>query len=108
MNGAAIAAVKAYAAQAKAIEQSTGLADAASGSGAGAGTGFADILSSSLESARKVGKTADTGLMATAVGKAEVVDVVTAVAEAELTVQTIVSVRDRVISAYQQILRMPI
>jgi len=41
-------------------------------------------------------------------GKAELTDVVTAVTSAELTLQTVVAVRDRVISAYQEILRMPI
>jgi flagellar hook-basal body complex protein FliE len=34
--------------------------------------------------------------------------VVTAVAEADLTLQTVVAVRDRVIEAYQNIMRMPI
>ena len=43
-----------------------------------------------------------------AAGKADVTDVVTAVAEAEVTLQTVVAVRDRVIQAYQEILRMPI
>lgn len=42
------------------------------------------------------------------VGRAELTDVVTAVSQAETTLQTIVTVRDRVISAYQEILRMPI
>jgi flagellar hook-basal body complex protein FliE len=32
---------------------------------------------------------------------------VTAVAEAELTLQTVVSMRDKVIDAYKEILRMP-
>jgi flagellar hook-basal body complex protein FliE len=41
-------------------------------------------------------------------GKAELTDVVTAVTSAELTLQTVVAVRDRVISAYQEIMRMPI
>ena len=41
-------------------------------------------------------------------GKAELTDVVTAVTSAELTLQTVVAVRDRVIQAYQEILRMPI
>lgn len=40
--------------------------------------------------------------------KADVVDVVTAVAETELAMETIVSVRDKVIAAYQQIMQMPI
>ena len=41
-------------------------------------------------------------------GKANVVDVVTAVAEPEVALETMVSVRDRVIAAYEQIMRMPI
>ena len=41
-------------------------------------------------------------------GKAELTDVVTAIANAEVTLQTVVAVRDRMISAYQEILRMPI
>lgn len=41
-------------------------------------------------------------------GKADLVDVVTAVAETELTMRTLVSVRDRVVAAYQEVLRMPI
>ena len=41
-------------------------------------------------------------------GEANVVDVVQAVTEAEVVVQTAVAVRDRVIGAYQEIMRMPI
>lgn len=41
-------------------------------------------------------------------GVAELSDLVTAVANAELTVNTVVAVRDRVINAYQEIIRMPI
>lgn len=102
MNSAAIAAAKAYEAQSKALEAGQGAQKSE------AGGGFGELLDSTLEAAGAVGKAADAGMMAQAVGKAEMVDVVTAVAEAELTVQTIVAVRDRVISAYQEILRMPI
>lgn len=41
-------------------------------------------------------------------GKVELADLVTAVSSAELTLSTVVAIRDRVISAYQDILRMPI
>ena len=43
-----------------------------------------------------------------ALGKADLTDVVTAVSNAEVTLQTVVAVRDRVVAAYQEILRMPI
>ena len=41
-------------------------------------------------------------------GTADLQQVVNAVTAAELTVQTVTAVRDRVISAYQEVLRMPI
>ncbi len=41
-------------------------------------------------------------------GEANIVDVVQAVTEAEVVLQTAVAVRDRVIGAYQEIMRMPI
>ena len=43
-----------------------------------------------------------------AAGKANIVDVVTAVAETEVAIDALVSVRDRVIQAYEEIMRMPI
>ena len=45
---------------------------------------------------------------AVAMGKANMIDVVTAVAESEMAVQALVSVRDKVIAAYEEILKMPI
>ncbi len=41
-------------------------------------------------------------------GKANVMDVVTAVAETDVAVSTLVSVRDKVISAYEDIMKMAI
>ena len=41
-------------------------------------------------------------------GKANMVDVVTAVAETEVAIDALVAVRDKVISAYEEIMRMPI
>jgi flagellar hook-basal body complex protein FliE len=46
--------------------------------------------------------------LAVAGGQADIVDVVTAIAAAETQLQTVIAVRDQVISAYQEILRMPI
>ena len=54
------------------------------------------------------GRRTDNQTHAMASGKANVVDVVTAVAETEVAVETMVAVRDRVISAYEEIMRMPI
>lgn len=41
-------------------------------------------------------------------GEADLTEVITAVANAEATLRTIVTVRDRVIRAYEEIIRMPV
>jgi flagellar hook-basal body complex protein FliE len=46
--------------------------------------------------------------MAMTSGKGNVMDVVTAVAETDVAVSTLVSVRDRVIQSYEDIMKMPI
>jgi len=78
------------------------------GGGDGAGPNFGDMLRGQVNSMIDQGKATEAkqaGLMA---GKADLVDVVTAVSETEVALDTMVSVRDRVISAYEEIMRMPI
>ena len=41
-------------------------------------------------------------------GKADLVDVATAISSAQASLETVMAVRDQVISAYQEIMRMPI
>ena len=71
-------------------------------------SGFTGFLQQSLDSVAQSGAQADRAALSAAAGKANVVDVVTAVAESETALQTLVAVRDRVISAYEEIMRMPI
>ena len=54
------------------------------------------------------GRKSDQQTAAMATGKANVMDVVTAVAETDVKISTLVSVRDKVISAYEDIMKMPI
>jgi flagellar hook-basal body complex protein FliE len=54
------------------------------------------------------GRKADAQSVAMASGKANVMDVVTAVAETDVKVSTLVSVRDKVIAAYEDIMKMTI
>lgn len=75
---------------------------------ASASPDFAGMVKSAVETVVDQGRKSDAQTMALAEGKANVVDVVTAVAETEVALETLVSVRDRVISAYQEIMRMPI
>ena len=75
--------------------------------GGGSG-GFSAMLEQAVGGVAEAGRKAETQAMAAAGGKADLVDVVTAVAESETALQTLVAVRDKVISAYEEILRMPI
>jgi flagellar hook-basal body complex protein FliE len=69
---------------------------------------FADLVSENVQGMVEQGKTADAQTMNLAAGKANMIDVVTAVAETEVALETMVSMRDKVISAYEEIMRMPI
>ncbi len=74
----------------------------------GAGPGFSDVLKQVAKEAVETTRKAETESLAAVEGKADLNQVVNAVTAAEVTVQTVTAVRDRVISAYQEILRMPI
>ncbi len=71
-------------------------------------TGFGQMLQNVLGDLANKGTQMDAKAMAAANGKGDLVDVVTAVAETEVAVETLVSVRDRMIQAYEEIMRMPI
>jgi flagellar hook-basal body complex protein FliE len=73
-----------------------------------AGPGFGDLLNSAVSSISQAGATAEGAITNAAMGRADLVDVVTAVAAAEATLETVIAVRDEVIKAYQDIMRMPI
>jgi len=98
-------AANAYANLARVLE-STG-ASAGKGSEA-SGQSFASLLKDAVGSVMESGKKSDAQTVAMAAGKANVMDVVTAVADTDVAVSTLVSVRDRVIAAYEDIMKMPI
>ena len=72
------------------------------------GPGFGDILNSAVGSISQAGASAEGAITNAAMGRGDLVDVVTAVAAAEATLETVIAVRDEVIKAYQDIMRMPI
>jgi len=72
------------------------------------GQTFANLLESAGEQALQVTQQGEKTSIKALAGKADLADVVTAVSNAEVTLQTVVAVRDRVVSAYLDILKMPI
>ena len=69
---------------------------------------FGQMVQEAVETVVDKGRDADDKAIGMIEGKTGVVDVVTAVAETEVALETMVAVRDRVISAYEEIMRMPI
>src|SRR5690349_2442239 len=72
---------------------------------AGGAGDYASLIKSAVAGVAQTGKAAETQAAAAAAGKADVVDVVTAVAESEAALETLVAVRDKVIAAYEEIMR---
>jgi flagellar hook-basal body complex protein FliE len=72
------------------------------------GPSFGAVLEKAAKDSIGVMRRSENMTAAAAVGKADLTDVVQAVTNAEMTLQTVTTVRDKVISAYQEILRMPI
>ena len=70
--------------------------------------GFGSALARALEGAVDAGRQADQQSMQAIASGGNLTDVVTAVARAELALQSTVAIRDRVVQAYQDIMRMPI
>jgi flagellar hook-basal body complex protein FliE len=102
----ASAAANAYAALGRLGSDAGGtarLGDATAG-----GPSFGSVLKDVVHAVTDAGAKADAQTQAVAMGKANMVDVVTAVAESETAIAALVSVRDKVIAAYEDILKMPI
>jgi flagellar hook-basal body complex protein FliE len=99
VTGPALQALQAY--RATQGEQGAGAAPGGVG-------GFGDMLQSALKGVVDQGHAADQQSMAAISGHGNLLEVVSAVSKAELSLQTTIAVRDRVVQAYQDIMRMPI
>ena len=89
------------AAQAAAAYRSVGAAPAEGG-------GFGAAIERAMQQGVEIGRGADAAATQALTGQGSVSDVVLAVSRAELALQTAVAVRDRVVAAYQDVMRMPI
>jgi len=99
---APLVAAKAYAAVQGAVPDLTGAATPS------AGADFGKMVTSAINDAVGASRTAEAQMTAQVRGKANLVDVVTAISSAETSLDTVIAVRDQVIAAYQQIMSMPI
>ncbi len=72
------------------------------------GESFGDIMAQALVSASDTVRQSEAVSIQSVANQADLNELVTAVNNAEMTLQTVVAVRDKVIQAYQEIMRMPI
>ena len=69
---------------------------------------FSDFLSGAMNNAVGTMKAGEQMATQQVAGQADIVDVVNSVNSAELTLDTVMAVRDKVIAAYQTVMQMPI
>ncbi|WP_254073042.1 flagellar hook-basal body complex protein FliE [Acidisphaera sp. S103] len=74
----------------------------------GASESFGSAVEQALGQAVQTGHTADDQAMTALSGGGNLTDVVTALSHAEMTLQAATAIRDRVVQAYQDIMKMPI
>ncbi len=76
--------------------------------GGAAGWDFGSALRRAVDGVVASGQDAEAKSMQAIAGGGNITDVVTAVSKAELALQTTTAIRDRVVQAYQDIMKMPI
>lgn len=101
LSAPAAAAAAAYRAAARIVPPVVPAATASGGN-------FADAVARALQSAVGAGRDADRRATAAIAGEGDVTELALAVSKAELALQTTVAVRDRLVSAYQDVMRMSI
>ena len=70
--------------------------------------GFGQALTNALQNVVDAGHRADLQATAGVAGSGNLTEIVAAVNKAELALQTTTAIRDRVVQAYQDVMRMPI
>ncbi len=70
--------------------------------------GFGNVLSRAMEAVVDTSRNAEAQARQAVSGAGNLTEVATAVAKAELALQATAALRDRVVQAYQEIMRMPI
>ena len=93
-------ATSAYSAALNQIKKSSGVEEVS-------GVGFGDLLKQSLQSAVETQHQSEKVSAAALSGKADMTDVLQAVTDAELALNTVLAVRDKVVQAYEAVMRTP-
>lgn len=81
--------------------------DESSGTSSASGGGFSNMLADAAKDTMNTVKNAEQVSAQAISGDASLIDVIGAVNSADMALKSVVGIRDRVISAYQDIIKMP-
>jgi len=81
---------------------------AASGAAEAKGAQFSSLVQAAVAETSTALRAGEAAAAQVAAGQASLVDVATAVSAAEVSLETAIAVRNKVVEAYQEIMRMPI
>lgn len=101
-------AAAAYAKNATGLGQGLGSIGGSPARDGGATGAFGQMLDRSLEDAISVGRDSDKASLQSLTGQSPLNNIVLSATNAELVLQTVVSMRDRIVGSMQEIMRMPI
>lgn len=104
MQSSSIGAMRQYQIAKQALSNEISGSKSEPGKTGGAGNAIAE----GVKDFSKVFENVETQTQAMALGEADAHSVVQAMAEAEVALETAVTIRNRVVEAYQELLRMPI
>ena len=90
------------------VANMAGASATATPAAAAPGASFSDFLTGAVKDSINAIGQGEKAATSQVTGKANIVDVVNSVNSAELTLDTVVAVRDKVVAAYQSIMAMPI
>lgn len=96
-------ATSAYSSALNALKKSSGAGGVEETSGAA----FGDLLKQSLQTAVETQHKSEKVSGAALAGKADMTDVLQAVTDAEMALNTVLAVRDKVVQAYENVMRTP-
>jgi flagellar hook-basal body complex protein FliE len=100
-------AAAAYGRATSTVASAAGGVSGAAGS-SGAVSGFGNMIETMVTEAASSLHAAEAASARQVAGKGDMIDVATAIGSAEMALDTVVAVRDRVVSAYSEIMRMQI
>ena len=69
---------------------------------------FSSVLRDAVQGAVEIQRKGEAVSLKAIANEADLTELVTAVSNAEVTLETVIGVRDKIISAYQEIIRMPV